>query len=238
MNRGVGDREAHKQSLGSLRELMEGQGVDYAQVWHKIKLAVLRSILTVLPMLQQHYKSAVGDDYGVSRCFHILGFDFIFKKSGVPVLLEVNQTPSYNQDSPLDKFVKGQVVKDCLKIVNITKAQKRKLLEFTKEDVEKRILDKNIRMTREEKQILKNLNIEHMDRVAQKNLGDYEEIRVEMEEQWQAIYDRALGNYLESTGQLKKKQGQPRASRNKARQAAPEQKPPPHPGLFKSPNQI
>ena len=52
-------------------------------------------------------------------CFHILGFDILLDNSLNPILLEVNHTPSFATDTPLDKKIKSSLIKDTLVLMNI-----------------------------------------------------------------------------------------------------------------------
>lgn len=51
--------------------------------------------------------------------FEILGFDIMLDANLKPWLLEVNHSPSFATDSPLDREVKNSVVIDSLKMMNI-----------------------------------------------------------------------------------------------------------------------
>jgi tubulin polyglutamylase TTLL6/13 len=52
-------------------------------------------------------------------CFHILGLDIMMNARGEPVLLEVNHTPSFTTDTPLDQKIKFDLIRDTLKLMNI-----------------------------------------------------------------------------------------------------------------------
>jgi D-alanine-D-alanine ligase-like ATP-grasp enzyme len=52
-------------------------------------------------------------------CFQILGFDILIDKNFRPWLIEVNQSPSFGTDSPLDYQVKKSVIGDAFKLLNI-----------------------------------------------------------------------------------------------------------------------
>lgn len=59
-------------------------------------------------------------------CFEILGFDIIIDHKGKPMLLEVNHAPSFNDDTPLDKQVKRNLLIDTFKLLNVTVLEKAK----------------------------------------------------------------------------------------------------------------
>ena len=57
-------------------------------------------------------------------CFQILGFDIMIDKYFKPWLIEVNQSPSFQTDSPLDYEVKKQVLRDSFKLLNINQERR------------------------------------------------------------------------------------------------------------------
>ena len=52
-------------------------------------------------------------------CFHILGLDIMLNNKGEPILLEVNHTPSFTTDTPLDQTIKYNLIKDSLLLMNV-----------------------------------------------------------------------------------------------------------------------
>ena len=71
-------------------------------------------------MLLHNYRTCQSDNYGNNMCFEILGFDIILDHKGKPILLEVNHTPSFTTDTPLDDAVKFGVIHDALKLMNVS----------------------------------------------------------------------------------------------------------------------
>lgn len=61
---------------------------------------------TIQPPLAHTYKSCQPEDYANSMCFEILGFDILIDRKLKPWLLEVNHSPSFSTDSPLDRRIK------------------------------------------------------------------------------------------------------------------------------------
>ncbi len=46
--------------------------------------------------------------------FHILGLDIMINDCFEPILLEVNHTPSFATETPLDQRIKTALIKDTL----------------------------------------------------------------------------------------------------------------------------
>jgi tubulin polyglutamylase TTLL6/13 len=53
-------------------------------------------------------------------CFEILGFDVILDHNLKPEVLEVNYTPSFTTDTPLDLEIKKNLIHDALVLMNMT----------------------------------------------------------------------------------------------------------------------
>ena len=47
-----------------------------------------------------------------------------------PWLLEVNESPSFNDDTDVDKVVKGGLIEDTLRLLDIKKHSKQKIKEL------------------------------------------------------------------------------------------------------------
>lgn len=68
-------------------------------------------------------------------CFEILGFDIFLDDKLKPWILEVNHSPSFSTDSPLDFKVKKNLIADATTLLNLSyfkkmKYKKQKALEF------------------------------------------------------------------------------------------------------------
>lgn len=62
-------------------------------------------------------------------CFEIFGFDIILDSKMQPLLLEVNQAPSFATDSPLDYEIKRKLFVDMFSMLNLTIARKKEKLQ-------------------------------------------------------------------------------------------------------------
>lgn len=61
-------------------------------------------------------------------CFEILGFDVILDQNLKAQILEVNYTPSFTTDTPLDMEIKKNLIHDTLVLVNLTAKAKAEIL--------------------------------------------------------------------------------------------------------------
>lgn len=59
------------------------------------------------------------DNLANDHCFQILGFDVLINENLEPILLEVNHTPSFVTDTPLDKTIKKNLIKETLLLLNV-----------------------------------------------------------------------------------------------------------------------
>jgi tubulin polyglutamylase TTLL6/13 len=53
-------------------------------------------------------------------CFEILGFDILIDEKLKPWLIEINHTPSFATDTPLDFKIKKDLIADTIQILNMT----------------------------------------------------------------------------------------------------------------------
>ncbi len=56
----------------------------------------------------------------------------MLNSKGEPMLIEVNHTPSFTTDTPLDHKIKFNLIKDTLNLMNINVKQKNDLMNHAK----------------------------------------------------------------------------------------------------------
>ena len=95
-----------------------------------------------------------------------------------PWLLEVNHSPSFCTDSPLDLTIKKNLLRDTLHILNLS--QKRKQAYIRADNRSQRLLETQKRMTNKEKQLEKEAqrakNLLIKDRYENSNMGDFQNL--------------------------------------------------------------
>ena len=130
----------HKRSLTFAFSYIEKCGHDVATLKREIKYAILKTLAMVQPMLSHTYRSCRPDDVENNMCFEILGFDIFIDQALKPWILEVNHTPSFETDSPLDFKIKRNLIHDAIRMLGLSYAKKQKLkrqkaIEFQKRAV-------------------------------------------------------------------------------------------------------
>lgn len=65
------------------------------------------------------------DNFSNDMCFEVLGFDIMIDHKLNPCLLEINYTPSFTTDTPLDRLIKKNLIHDTLNLLNITDKSKK-----------------------------------------------------------------------------------------------------------------
>lgn len=74
-----------------------------------------------------------------NMCFEVLGFDFMIDDKNKVYLLEVNYTPSFSTETPLDHLIKSNLIRDALVLMNVTPQARDKALRLAKEVLDKRV---------------------------------------------------------------------------------------------------
>ncbi|KAL3991078.1 Tubulin-tyrosine ligase family protein [Acanthocheilonema viteae] len=82
-----------KRLLSTVFHQMETRGVKKQQLWHNIKIIIVKTVIAMLPEIILNYEHYFYDTMGL-QCFQIIGFDILITKNLIPILLEVNSSPS------------------------------------------------------------------------------------------------------------------------------------------------
>ncbi|XP_011408951.2 PREDICTED: tubulin polyglutamylase ttll6-like, partial [Amphimedon queenslandica] len=89
-----------------------------------------------------NYRSSLPNHTRGSACFEILGFDILLDRKLKPWLMEVNRSPSFHTDSPLDKEVKEALIYDTLDLIDLFANDRKRCLEEEKQRARDRLLQK------------------------------------------------------------------------------------------------
>ncbi len=72
-NQGKDDDDASKWTLAQLRDHLEGLGHDWVRVWERIQQLIVKSLVSIQPVLRNNYRSVLPPDNDGFSCFEILG---------------------------------------------------------------------------------------------------------------------------------------------------------------------
>lgn len=92
-------------------------------LWSRIYDLIIKTIIAVEEKILNAQKKHCTHK---TNCFEILGFDVLIDSDLKPWLLEVNQSPSFSADSPLDMKIKSQLLSDAFNLINMKKFDRRK----------------------------------------------------------------------------------------------------------------
>ena len=90
------------------------------KLMNQISDMIVKTVIAAQPLLRHQYRSCQSDDTENQMAFEVLGFDVLIDRKCRPWLLEVNHTPSFKTDSPLDYKVKFNLIYDSLKLLNLS----------------------------------------------------------------------------------------------------------------------
>lgn len=117
--------KGHKRSLTAIYAYLAARGVDTVKLKHTIDQMIIKTLIVGQPMIAHTYGLAQADINSNDLCFQILGFDVLINENLEPILLEVNHTPSFKTDTPLDNFIKRNLIKDTLNLLNVNVENKK-----------------------------------------------------------------------------------------------------------------
>ena len=109
-------------------------------MWSAIKEIIMKTLIAGQPHLAHLYKSSKPEDFENSLCFQVLGFDVFIDKNGKPWLIEVNQSPSFTTDTPLDYNIKKNLIRDSINMLNLSWKRKNKYISAKRAEMQKRVL--------------------------------------------------------------------------------------------------
>lgn len=117
-----------KWSLVQLKEEWEKMGINYNEIFTKIKNICVKTLMSVEGLIV----SSVRSNKFRGQCYEIYGFDILVDNALRPWLLEVNVLPSLSSSSPFDKHVKSMLLSDTLHLIGFNIFDRRKVSEETK----------------------------------------------------------------------------------------------------------
>lgn len=88
--------------------------------------------------------------------------------------MEVNQSPSFTTDTPLDFNIKKNLIADAIVMLNLSWKRKNKYIQQKRLEQQKRVLVGKTKMNQEEKEQQREKKLKIKDKFEQANLGGYE----------------------------------------------------------------
>lgn len=113
------DNVGHKRSFSSVLLHLKENGENIDKLMDDIKKVCVKTLCCVQPYLSHLYKSSQSKEEYSEMSFEVFGFDIMLDSQLKPYLIEVNHTPSFATDTPLDYEIKKNLIKDTLILVNI-----------------------------------------------------------------------------------------------------------------------
>lgn len=117
-----------KRTFSALKMMLEADGHNVAQLWSNIDDLIVKTIISALPVLSHSYRASFPLHDDISACFELLGFDIIIDHKLNPYLVEVNHSPSFTMDEPIDRKVKFSMLRDTLKLLYTNVNDKRRII--------------------------------------------------------------------------------------------------------------
>jgi len=133
------DDSGSKWSLSGLREYMAANGEDFASCWSRIEQMVVKTLISAQPILQHNYRSVLPADNDGLSCFELLGMDVMLDHKLKPWLVEVNHSPSFTVDTPLDLAIKEELISDTIELVGIDPKLIKKMKTEDREEARNRL---------------------------------------------------------------------------------------------------
>eukprot|EP00667_Euglena_gracilis_P008731 EG_transcript_8849 len=115
-----GDRGS-KRDFAFMDAYLQSIGLDARQFWTNVEDVIIKTLIAAQPQLQHVYKSCFPSPQNDGHnCFEILGFDIMPDHRGKVYLLEVNHSPSFTCDSPLDTRIKSALITETMALLNLS----------------------------------------------------------------------------------------------------------------------
>merc|ERR1712166_782755 len=100
-----------------------------AKMWKDVEEVCAKTLLAGVPGIAHMFKALFRGSTNGFNCFEVLGFDVMFDEQGVPMLIEVNNLPSFETETALDVQVKKGLIRDVFKMVGGRNHARKKFFE-------------------------------------------------------------------------------------------------------------
>ncbi|CAG9570162.1 tubulin-tyrsoine ligase-like protein [Leishmania major strain Friedlin] len=131
----------NKRNFGFLNRWLAEGGHSPDVFWNEVGFIVVKTILAAQPLIAKVYDSCFPTGFNEGYCcFEVLGFDILIDNKMKPWLMEVNHTPSFATETPLDYQIKSKLISevwsiiDC-KVTDYERDRQRERDEFAKRNM-------------------------------------------------------------------------------------------------------
>lgn len=169
------DNIGHKRSLKSTYTYLSSLGHNTDLLQSRIEDIIIKTLCTVQPSISQIYKTCQPEDITNGMCFELLGFDIIIDQHLNPYLLEVNHSPSFSTDSPLDWKIKHRVIKETLQLLNC-RVRDRKSYHQAKKEPQKRSASLKQKESKDDKIERQKEIIQRREKWEENHLGGFKKV--------------------------------------------------------------
>jgi tubulin polyglutamylase TTLL6/13 len=109
--------DGSKRKMSAVLKTLADNDFDVKKLQDSIDAVIVKTMIAAQPTLRHYYRASFPKHDHGSACFEILGFDILIDRSLKPFLLEVNHSPSFNLDLPVDAEIKESLLKDTFNII-------------------------------------------------------------------------------------------------------------------------
>lgn len=194
-NNDEGIDKGSKRTLKYFSSWLSQNGYNVAELWARVHDVIIKTLIMAHPNLVHSYQACRPGSTQDNKCqfFEILGFDVLLDHTLRPWLLEVNRSPSFSTDAQLDMEVKKGVLRDALRLANISPTDKKEKLCHQKAASRRRLWHTQTRSARYnflaeqeiaaskheqrkvelKEQLLKLRQVKELEEHEEENMGDY-----------------------------------------------------------------
>ncbi|KAL5260266.1 hypothetical protein ACHWQZ_G010402 [Mnemiopsis leidyi] len=137
------EEKGHKRKITHLNKWFDQNGYNKEKIWADIEDVIVKTLIVSHPTLKHNYRTCFPNHNRGSACFEILGFDIMLDRKLKPWLLEVNHSPSFHTDSPLDKDIKEGFLADTVRMLNCSYLERKRCIEEDRRRVKERLFAKS-----------------------------------------------------------------------------------------------
>eukprot|EP00041_Stephanoeca_diplocostata_P033605 m.1115679 g.1115679 ORF g.1115679 m.1115679 type:complete len:971 (+) comp24371_c0_seq1:198-3110(+) len=147
--------QGSKRTVAWMMEWLADNGHDPEVIWGKFADIIIKTLIVAHPHNVHAYRvsqrKAKSPRKGTSdmesmwaenssNCFAILGFDVFLDHRLRPYVIEVNRSPSFTCDAPLDQDIKYGVIASAIKLLRLRPSEKTRSVNRAKQQCRERLL--------------------------------------------------------------------------------------------------